>query len=888
MNYHITPQDVTLLIFNDFIHPSFKDDDLYVPSAKSSVQQKQTTIARKRSRRITGAIPYEDMSKFKSNVKSDRDDVVGFINYDDFVLYNVKETLSPVFKYSFEATKGTMKLSGREILFLCGDFTYEKLPSTPKTIKKLLNWAQKGMRSDRMRQLIKQLMEKLQPLIDSTTIITEHQLFDLVMKTNRFCLDEFMENAKIKQYFKFHQIRLIARYYPMSVPSSMSSCNLDEFSEYFNPKNNKDLPDPAELCFEAMVQKFVSTTEHRKRIEELSLDDYLSICKSRKITPSSVNVEAIKIYEFLKTQTKERSDKFLYGDEMFFGMPDDTKEDVLKVLNRYCAICRDKNDERGGRYYVRRVYIAELMIVKSIVNLGNNAIADSPTLGVNQSAKAPLTKPCSEQLRMINLSKVLPLLIVNGMGGSGKTDGCCFTLKDIKESETLFLTYHSANSANAQERVTKRSYHIHKIMTMHAMYCMDSPYYVLRKQKTKPKLIEKMGLEFVRCPFENIKFVILDEVGIVYDELFAQILWPLIHCGKLCRLVLCGDKDQQPQRREGQLFTDLLKIFKPWNITFQHYHRPDKNNADLFRNNSKAIIERDITKYRFNKTTNILRPIENNLDPALHNRNPARKKQVLDELRYVLESVFKEFNVGDQETYLILSRTNEIRRLVNNIVKLDFHKHPGRGFVKTQKIIYKRNCYDFEPWLFNNELLVIDRIEDVQITCNHSDSKKLAETIVKAENVIEEIENTAVYKMRRSNVFRRVVCHVRGVPKAKRIIPWIFGHSQYVIPAAAVTETISQGLEASVIVDIKPRSWEKADTNLSMNMVQTRARNKIIWISPQEELVKWITTPQPFRRSALAEKLQLAMQALLDIIEVPEDDDDIKEKIKEETTNLNS
>lgn len=884
----LTQSDVEGLVYHHFMH-SFRDDDDARSQASENGGHASAENGRKRPRKYENAHPASGMADELKAINCDRSDVALFDNYPSMVLYGIETTLCPAYAYDFDVSQGTRMLAGRQILFLQGEVEGRPQPQTPGVLMKLVQWAFEGKRSQKAAVIRRELTAHLarQKAGDR---VEYRDLLDVLMKKDGKLASEFTENARVKHYFMNKYLKFIAPYYPIDDVAELSSNDIQELALYFDP-DAKGFPDPTDLMFEHNMQRFSPQSRSAAPLRELDYATWEKLCELREVPVTPMVRKALKTYNTLKTTVREKKSKIMYGSELFGGESAEVAKEVTGILVGYGAIRVEPKPKRGDIYYVRKIHAAEQMIVQGLRMLVENASRMSPTRCPNDTAIAPSVEPCSEQLRMLNYIDKLPVVIIDGMGGAGKTDGCCFSIADIMSEETLFLTYYNSNASNATTRVTSRSHNIHKLMSMHATQCWRSPYYRRDRKASRENPFperEKLGITFNRCPLEKIKFVIMDEVGVMYDELFAQVLYPLVTCGKLCRLILCGDAWQQTQKREGKLLQDLMSSMRKWNLTFKHHHRFHDERARLFHRNLLAIRQHDINAFTIDDNYCVHVNIRKGLDPALLKRDPEKKKLVTAALREELVKVFRKHDVGDQETTMILARTRAIRDLVNDILKTEYHDVDTRGFVRTQKIIYKRNNDTLEPNLCNNELLVIDHIQDVRVpvtaTTSSDKTDSLDQAIIESENVVQELYSTADRYPRDRYIYRRIVCHVRGLPDAKRVIPWCGQHkgTRVTVSGGAVTESVAQGLEGDLIVAIKPSAWEKADTDRLLMMVASRQRKKLILVSPASELVKWMTTSEAPRRTALAPKISEALSASLKEIPVPEDTAEIKALVESE------
>jgi hypothetical protein len=887
--------DIEDIVYHHFMN-GFEDGLDSTPGATESVggSQHLTLQPGKRLRLVEDAIPYMDMEKALADLECDRTDAAVFVNYDTFILYGISNPLCPAFQYKFEVVEdknSKFMKAGRKVVFLSGfglgGMEAIPLPPHPPHVLTLIEWAFLNKRSDSAKKLREALCEWIHGMPKKEKI-TYDAIVDFIMSVKSSYIEIFTENPRIKQFFLYPRLKLMEKYYKLEDVSALPSLMIQELSMYFDPES-PTFPDPIDLAFHHTARRFRSTDRSGAPLPELSAEQWEYLCKLRQIPVDPVLRRAISLYDTIKREIRESGNKYVYESD---------KEALEKLVDLGAMKLEiSASDSTTRRYYLRRIYIVEELILHSFERLIDNfARGVRPSTLHEPSPTSILTSviPCSEQLKMMNRIKNQPITLVDGMGGAGKTDGCSMSFRYVKSEEGLFLTFQSVNAANARTRVTSHSFTIHKLMVLHAKFCWRSPYWRPHPDASKQDpypVRSEIGLEFCKCPFESVRYAVLDEGGILYDELFAQIFYAMVTCGQLCRVVMCGDVNQQGQMREGQLFRDLLYGLPEWSMKFVHCHRFTDEAALLFHNNALAIYAQDLSRFKFDpeRTKNIFHSIPDDLDPALVRRHGREEHGArMGALREVLVQAFRKYDIGDQENVLIIARTHEIRKLVVDIVKDLYHRTDANGFVMRQKITYTRTDYDIQPNLYHNEILMIDEIQDVRIDISQLGKKKDSEKetdqmVVDATQVVQTVYSSVAKRIKDNAVFRRFLCHVRGVPSELRVIPWYGKHRTCVMPATAITERSSQGLEADIVVSIKPGAWEKADTYKSMGMVETRARKKMIWISPKSVLQKWIMTREAIRRSALCEKLYNLMLPHMEAHPAPADTDTIKKKLEEET-----
>lgn len=96
--------------------------------------------------------------------------------------------------------------------------------------------------------------------------------------------------------------------------------------------------------------------------------------------------------------------------------------------------------------------------------------------------------------------------------------------------------------------------------------------------------------------FDKVRIVVVDELSMVGEPIFARLLKVLVTLNDLRKLVLMGDKRQLPSISEGKLIADLTASFLPV-IELRENHRA-KPEAKVLFENAMAIAEGNMSKIK--------------------------------------------------------------------------------------------------------------------------------------------------------------------------------------------------------------------------------------------------------------------------------------------------
>ena len=158
-----------------------------------------------------------------------------------------------------------------------------------------------------------------------------------------------------------------------------------------------------------------------------------------------------------------------------------------------------------------------------------------------------------------------------------------------------------ARNANQLGAMFKwKGFTFHKTLFAHAHECGNGPG------------DSSLGWPYERCPLENVCIWVIDEIGTASIDIFAKLFAALTVCGSLKKVILCGDHEQLPSIKTGDLARDLFKFLhrRSATVVFEHVHRVNEG-ARLLAENADAVrcaLPRNVkfdppicTLYRFNQ-----------------------------------------------------------------------------------------------------------------------------------------------------------------------------------------------------------------------------------------------------------------------------------------------
>ena len=117
---------------------------------------------------------------------------------------------------------------------------------------------------------------------------------------------------------------------------------------------------------------------------------------------------------------------------------------------------------------------------------------------------------CSEQKKALELHKKMPVVVVNGPGGSGKTD-FLGAIASLYDQEKMLGVAFQAGNAGHLSKIFKNSHTIHQVLWTHRCTCKDSnnPFAFLATQNSSDYQQEKFKKMFTLSDNDLKKKVLL-------------------------------------------------------------------------------------------------------------------------------------------------------------------------------------------------------------------------------------------------------------------------------------------------------------------------------------------------------------------------------------------
>jgi hypothetical protein len=357
---------------------------------------------------------------------------------------------------------------------------------------------------------------------------------------------------------------------------------------------------------------------------------------------------------------------------------------------------------------------------------------------------------CDEQLAALEHHLAHPILLINGIGGCGKTK----LLEDLaslyKPGEVLSTAFQNSNTGNMSRATYGMSFTTHMLIHNHNTTCCKSPYYKKNSCLEEPpegvKLIRKMeygeccnhiGIPFRDCMFEGVRVLLIDEISTMYQELFAKLLASLVHCApNFDSIVIVGDSYQIGPIRTGNVAPDLMKTFSQLGCAFEFKHN-HRVGTEILANNAMAVRLGKPEQIRFDGVTAIHIPIPQQQQRNNNNYYNRYKKQWNNwvdstTIADLVVSVLGKYNIPNDQVHII-TRTNEIKDKIN--IKVEdyylskslriIHRWPNGTRKQCQylemKYLFSKNHYGIGA--INGELLKLVAIEDYEDISTYIDKR---------------------------------------------------------------------------------------------------------------------------------------------------------------------
>lgn len=855
-------------------------------------------------REFTGRIPLDNAQRMEK-MRCYKQNAFCLTGQVAAVFYGMKEALTPYFTYTFRAERGTMKGPQNSDIYFVKPETvkWAPLPMNYHIAKHVVENELVGKRHDMLRDT---LLRALQRVPDRNATLTMPDLDDL-LRNEPTALIRLRNMGIMKRLFMHDELVGLYPFYHAADLDYLSIEAIRTLVRFVVGEDGRTQgSDPAALCFWSTLRDLGMRCEDFDRVwylPELTHAQYAAVCTRRKFESSASSRMAVWLYDALMTEHRRRGHKFLDHDTMRVmagGASESIFTGALFLMQEVyrCTHMETCPDSDMCVYYPRRMAVCEKMIVQGIEKTLLRYQYAPPARVSRANAKnypfLPNHDACSEQIRMVIWCLYLAIVNISGPGGAGKSDSLSryLALLDAEKwnAQTVFTTYQANNAAEAAKRNTSHAQTTHRLLAMHSAKCKKSPLYRGDANKKRKgggqthieEFVERAGrrienggepeLAYETCPFENVRCLIIDEVGLYYDELFAVLLHVLTTCGKLSQIITCGDHRQQVQIQPGQLQKDLFAGFDEWTMRFSHCHRFDDEAAVIFRHNANMIDKMIPERIIF----------EPNVFEAIFlKRRSYRMKDELRGLEDELVEIFQRIGFNDSEKCMLVSRTHELKDLATRAVeRVHFGGVSSYGGLQVGcKILCTKTNYDID--MISKRVLVLEAIED----CARPDGrtiKSLDDAEYPLLNMVDASAKDTQRDRKPYGLVRRLRARIAGHTDYV-YIPYEPHHRTYVERASAITERSCQGTEADHVVVLKTSFWAEADVKECMYVVCTRQRKRLtIVMTDRNCFLKWAKNPSMPRNSLLASKLRELYKRYKDVYPVPADSPDITHKAKEE------
>lgn len=851
---------------------------------------------------ITGRVPLDNAAKIANlGCKAQNAFVLVDSVYRDAVFYGMKEALMPYFVYTFQASKGDRPGAGGRTVFFVRPhtLTWHAMPVTPPIARHVFENNLPGTKNAALRTLA----------VTKLAAAPQEVVLDLPKLENMLCgspteVVRMREMGIVKRIFLHERLKPLYTYYHVQDAEHLDVQAIDTLCRLVTRPSAET--NPVALCFVTAMRNLGIRCRDFDRVwylPELTYAQYARICDVGKFVPPRLEALAVKLYDHLRTLIKRYGHKFIDDDSLRLGASADEQPffgDALELLRTtYRAIEMEPLGNGATAVYMHRTHMCERIILDGLKVVMSRFADEPPMRATPQEVEAYPLRPdhalCSEQLLAVMQILERPISVVSGPAGAGKSASLSELLAHlgaiVRPAQVTFAAYQGNNAATAAVTNTPFAATAHHILAKHANKCRRSPCFGRTNKRAKQDAARGSGAprgrgrggrggrggqtslaqfvdvlerqaspdedgEYVDCPLENVRVLVIDEIGLFYEDLFAPLLHVLTTCGKLRMIVVCGDHRQMVQIQPGQLQQDLLEGFAPWTIKYEHQHRFSDENAVLFRHNATQIhlglpgnvfykdnvFERFTPQQRFYKT-------------------PAE----LTALEKELVELFRTIKFDGSERCMLVARTHELvgvgLRAEEMVQYGNIIPHALRV---GQKVMARRNNRD--AGITAKQILMLDAIED----CELPRGKTIAE--------LEEIEyknlpvrstdaqDTTIKKER--GLVRRLRCHVVGATQLV-YLPYDGQFVGRVVRAGAVTERSCQGTQADHIFVLKPSYWSEADFKECCYVVCTRQRKRLTLFCPERVFNDWVRNPALRRNSRMGPKISELCTQFARVFAVP-------------------
>lgn len=458
-------------------------------------------------------------------------------------------------------------------------------------------------------------------------------------------------------------------------------------------------------------------------LKELNYQEICSLYQSHEVTQMHEQMESVLVYRGMLERSEETKSIVSYKDELVADRAysktfknNDIEHAINFLIDNRIIV------DQGGAYLTMRDHIDDLAIAnvfKYVLNRKKNCrkIHDFNLATICckiASESNPPIKICDEQMKVIECLDKNRLVGISGAAGSGKSKLIWLIIKALarirqmmnelankkgatsdawSKQETFLVTSFQSANVTAFQGEDILCFTMHRLLFLHEKHCPKSPF---RSLDSKDE-----------CIFEHVSSVFIEECGLVIPALLSRLLVAVKQCGKLKRILFCGDKNQNKSIAAGNLIDDLrdsLYTRQLW-FDFIHDHRTSKEAAVLGKISVNIANGVDIVADGEYYKEEIISPLKWGF-----------KNEDLDVIVDLVWNYIEKNKISEY-SHLVITREHKVRSYVSDQLSYRFAKkrdpnvEPSpNGFYIGNKVVPKGNDYDRE--LKTNQLLVLHRIYD--------------------------------------------------------------------------------------------------------------------------------------------------------------------------------
>ena len=565
-------------------------------------------------RRVSGSFPFLDFN-FQYNFKCRVE------NTNNGVIYRIQEPDTPAFV---------------------------PLPLTSLRLVSILK-SQLGMDDQKSRDLVEELkqhplllqldFENLDPKTLLTTLIPTPEWLSLL--------------AENSIYFKYPFMAMLSKFWPYAELKMLSIGQLLNLGSSFDR-------DPEQFCYSWM---------NKTHLPELTRDDALKAYRFLNRDPDPLMYGRLSVYNNMKAVAK-KTKELAVSQETINGWSLPYKAAVARKIIQpvYISGIADPQDH----YFIMQDWQNIQIICRTFARLMGRMPDERLWLKRRPAQCEDLTP---KQMEIFNLSRTLPILILNGGGGTGKS----FLAKAIYQMSRRKFAIPVAYFGRVASLLKKDW---NRGITIHRM-----------------NMLVQMETEEGQEILNNVRRLFIDEGSHLTVEVLAM---ACRSCPRLEQLVIIGDEEQMRPPSAGPIYESLVQFYGTTPIvqTLTDMMRVDRADGAFFQimiQNALKIREGRtdlVYSRRFDNTSPFVILQRRPIPESLRGRNNQYARVLL--MKESLTPIVK--NLPDYKSYQILARTHEIIYELNLALSMLYDElepeHGGdRVFKIGSKIMFTQNYY---------------------------------------------------------------------------------------------------------------------------------------------------------------------------------------------------